>query len=352
MKNDIKHFREINSQKQLQWVLDRHSLQLLKTLKKFYHNDVLTQNVIANWNIMCQKFAQNRRSLILINQKKIELREQIEHMKWKLNNLQVHNFSFESLNVQKSFYSNSKKEVVFSLDFKSRKTQKIDEFDKLKRTSKYFKSFILTNEVNFFMKIENFKCKTNSKLTKIDDHQSLNKFALFYFEQTKKSTNIWMLNVAMILMYLRFLETFSTFWTRSSKTLTVNAMLELLTTSFEWNLSKSSSTFTSNSFFWSINSKIVSRKSKWKIWKIKSSQHWDALLRITISFDFWKNTKIICKLRTSDSKIFVSYLNLFSAKTLKKKTIASIKASWKSSKLCHEHCLLQLRRKSIWKIKL
>ena len=72
-------------------------------------------------------------------------------MKRKLNNLQVHNFFFESLNVQENLYSNSKKkEVVLSLDLESRKTQKIDEFDKFKRTSKYLKSFILTNEMNFF----------------------------------------------------------------------------------------------------------------------------------------------------------------------------------------------------------
>ena len=100
---------------------------------------------------MCQKFAQNRRSLILINQKKLELREQIEHMKRELNNLQVHNSFCEFLNVQENFYSNSKKkEIVFSFDFEFRKTQKIDEFDKFKRISKYFKSFIFTNEMNFF----------------------------------------------------------------------------------------------------------------------------------------------------------------------------------------------------------
>ena len=162
LRNDIKHLREVNSQKQLQWVLDRHSLQLLKTLKRLYHNDVLAQNVIANWNIMCQKFAQNRRSLILINQKRLELREQIEHMKRELNNLQAHNSSLEFLNVQESFYSNSKKEVVFSLDFESRKTQKTDEFDKLKRISKYLKSSIFTNEVNSLY--ENWKLQMQNKL--------------------------------------------------------------------------------------------------------------------------------------------------------------------------------------------
>ena len=88
--------------------------------------------------------------MIFINQKKLELRKQIEHMKRELNNLQIHNFLLEFLNVQKSFYSNSKKKIVSSLDLESRKTQKIDEFDKFKRISKYFKSFIFTNEVNFF----------------------------------------------------------------------------------------------------------------------------------------------------------------------------------------------------------